>query len=118
MSEEQKEKIESGNGTFFESLRRNFKQIREDRAIAIAEDGELAFKRQVEDIEHNLKKMRRERDNMLDLSPDHAQSLKLASDFNAKEFAVNHIRLGIKIREEEIRLDIAKRAYLSLFGEA
>jgi len=43
-------------------------------------------------------------------------SLQLAVDFNAKEFTAKDIEIGIKIRNEEIRLEIAKKRYNYLFG--
>ena len=37
-------------GAFYGSLKRNNKQIRDDRALAIAEDTELVYKRKIEDL--------------------------------------------------------------------
>ena len=53
---------------------------------------------------------------MLDLSPDHALSLKLAEDFDAQEFTEKDISIGVQIRNEEIRLEIATKRYNYLFG--
>lgn len=111
-----KEETEKVSGAFIDSLKRNNKQIREDRAEAIGEDAQLVFRRKVEDLELNIKKMRRERENMLDMSPTHAQSLVLASDFNAEEYVQKDIDLGVKIRNAEITLEIAKERYIYLFG--
>jgi len=101
---------------FMDYLIRNNRQIREDRAAVIAEDTEITFRRTIEDIELKIKKLNRERDNMLDLSPDHAMSLKLAEKFNSAEFVEKDLRLGIAIRNEEIKLEIAKTRYNFLFG--
>jgi hypothetical protein len=103
-------------GAFFSSLKRNNKQIRDDRATAIAEDTDLVYKRKIEDLELSIKKMKREQDNMLDLSPTNAQSLILASDFDSTQYAEKDIDLGIKIRNTEITLEIAKKRYQYLFG--
>lgn len=105
----------SETGKFFESLKRNNAKIREDRALTISEDAELMFKRTVEDIESELKKKRRDRDNMLDLSPTHADSLVLASDFDAKAFVDKDLQLGVQIRQLEIKLEVAKNRYEELF---
>lgn len=110
---EENKKIE---GAFIASLKRNNKQIREDRAEAISENTQMMYRRQVEDLEMKLKQMKRERENMLDLSPTNAQSLVLASDFNAGQFVEKDIELGVKIRDIEITLDIAKKQYDYLFG--
>jgi hypothetical protein len=103
-------------GAFFQSLKRNNKQIRDDRALAIVEDAQLLYKREVEDLEVNINRMKRDQENMLDLSPETATSLKLASDFNANEYVSKDLELGVKIRNEEIKLDIAKKRFAYLFG--
>lgn len=103
-------------GAFMESLVRNNKKIRDDRAIAIGEAAQMIYKREVEDTELKIKQLKRERDAMLDLSPTTADSLVLASDFDAKKFVEKDIQLGVRIRELEIVLDIAKTRYAHLFG--
>lgn len=107
---------DNADGAFFNSLKRNNRQIRDDRATAIAEDTELVYKRKIEDLELCIKKMKREQDNMLDLSPTNTQSLILASDFDSAQYVEKDIDLGIKIRNTEITLEIAKKRYQYLFG--
>lgn len=109
---EEQEKV----GAFVESLKRNNKQIRNDRAQAISEDTEVLYKRSVEDLELSIKKMKREQENMLDLSPTNAQSLVLASDFDSADYVQKDIDLGVKIRNAEIKLGIAKKRNNYLFG--
>jgi UDP-3-O-acyl-N-acetylglucosamine deacetylase len=103
-------------GAFLTSLKRNNKQIRDDRATAIGDDTELLYKRSIEDLEVTIKRMVREQENMLDLSPTNSMSLTLASDFDAPAYVAKDIELGIKIREANIKLDIAKKRYSYLFG--
>jgi hypothetical protein len=103
-------------GAFINSLKRNNREIRDDRATAIAEDTQLVYKRKIEDLEISIKKMQREQENMLDLSPTSTQSLILASDFNCEEYVAKDIDLGIKIRNTEITLEIARQRYEYLFG--
>lgn len=108
--------LENGKGAFISSLKRNNKQIRNDRATAIAEDTQLLYRRQMEDLEVSLKRMRREQENMLDLSPTTAMSLVLASDFDSAEYVAKDVALGVKIRNEDIKMEIAKTRYEYLFG--
>jgi len=103
-------------GAFMESLVRNNKKIREDRAVAIGEAAQMLYKRQVEDLQLKIKQMKRERDAMMDLSPTTADSLVLASDFDAQKFVEKDIQIGTKIRELEIVLEIASARYKFLFG--
>lgn len=116
MTDEQKVNEQELGGAFVASLKRNNKQIRDDRAAAIAEDTELVYKRKIEDLELSIKKMKRDQENMLDLSPTNAQSLVLASDFDSNAYADKDVNLGLKIRNAEIELEIAKKRYAYLFG--
>jgi hypothetical protein len=113
--ENEKNEVENG-GAFFGSLKRNNKQIRDDRAIAIAEDTQLVYKRKIEDLNLSIKKMKREQENMLDLSPTNTQSLILASDFDSTIYTEKDIDVGVKIRNAEITLEIAQKRYNYLFG--
>lgn len=109
---------EEKTGAFLDSLVRNNKQIRADRAAAIGEDAQLLYKREVEDLDVAVKRMRREQEGMLDMSPENAMSLKLASDFDAKDYVAKDIELAVRIRNAEIKLDLAKTRYTYLFGTA
>jgi len=104
-------------GAFKESLVRNNRKIRDDRAQAISEDTELLYKRKVEDLELGLTRMKREQDNMLDLSPESAQSLVLASDFDANDYVTKDLALSVKMRNTVIELEIAKARFKNLFGK-
>lgn len=112
---EEKEGLETLKGAFVSSLVRNNKKIREDRALAIGEDAQMIYKREVEDLELKIKKLRREREAMLDLSPTDAQSLVLASDFDAKAFVDKDLQIGVDLRNLEIKLEIAQARYKHLF---
>ena len=103
-------------GAFQASLKRNNAKIRADRADAISEDTAIKYRRTIEDLELDIKKMRREQENMLDLSPAEATSLMLASDFNSDEYVSKDLELSVKIRNTTIRLELAKERYEYLFG--
>lgn len=108
---------EMKQGAFAASLKRNNRQIRDDRAQAIVEDTMLLFKRKIEDIQLGITRMQRERDNMLDLSPTNAQSLVLASEFDADGYVNKEVTLATKIRNEEILVELMKTRYTFLFEE-
>lgn len=107
--------VEKPVGAFIASLKRNNKQIREDRAEAIVEVAQIKYKRVIEDLDQEIKSLERERDNMIDLSPTNAQSLILASDFDAQKYIEKDVEIGVKIRSLEIKLEIAKKRYTKLF---
>jgi hypothetical protein len=114
--EDLKEQTDQLSGAFYSSLKRNNKQIRDDRALAIVEDTQMIYKRKIEDLETSVKRMKRELENMLDLSPTNTQSLILATDFKSIEFVDKDLKLGVEIRNTEIMLEIAKKRYDFLFG--
>jgi len=103
-------------GAFQVSLQRNNTKIRADRAAAISEDTEVLYKRTIEDLELSLKKMKREQENMLDLSPSDSTSLVLASDFDSTSYVDKDLSIAVKIRNETIKLEIAKERFDYLFG--
>lgn len=111
------EKDQKVEGAFISALTRNNSQIKKDRAETIGEDAEINYKRTIEDLELEIKKLKRDRESMLDLSGDSALSLKVATDFNAAQFTEKDIAIGINLRNLEIKLEIAQARYKYLFGE-
>ena len=107
---------ETTQGAFLESLVRNNKKIRQDRAEAIGEDAQIRYKREVEDLEIKIRQLNRERESMLDMSPENAMSLVLASDFDSKAFVEKDIAMGVEMRNLQIKLEIASERFAHLFG--
>lgn len=105
------------NGAFLESLKRNNKQIRDDRAEAILETTQMNYRRKLEDLELTLKNLRREQSNSLDLAPDSVGSLKPASSFDEKAFVENDIKLVADIHNTEILFNKASARFEYLFGK-
>lgn len=103
-------------GLFRGSLKRNNKQIRDDRADGISEDAQLAYQRKIQDMQMEQKRLVRKRNNMLDLSPTNADSLMLGEDFNSAKFIKDDIQIGVDLRNLEIQLEIATTRYVELFG--
>lgn len=107
--------VAKARGALGASLVRNNKTIREERGEVIFTDTERSYKRKIEDLEYDLEKLRRKRDNQLDLSPTNADSLIVASDFDTKQFIDNDLKLSIDIRNMEIAIEIGKQRYTYLF---
>lgn len=110
------ENLIDAQGAFMSSLTRNNKEIRKDRAVSIGEDAEMRYKRYIEDLEMDIKRLKRDQENMLDLSPQNTTSLKLASDFDANEFVTKDSEIALKIRNKTIEVNLAKGRYNYLFG--
>lgn len=107
--------VEQMPGVFAETLRRSNKKIKEDRAITIIESAEMIYKRTVEDINQQIKQLKRSRENKMDLSPTTAESLTLADNFDAPGFVSDDIKTSLQLRELEIKLKIAEERYAYLF---
>lgn len=106
------------DGAFVQSLKRNNKQVKQDRAQGIAEDTQMVYKRRIEDLELSIKRMRRKQTDMIDLSSDNALSTKPAQDFDPVLYVTEDVQLATQIRESEILLGIAKERYGFLFGDS
>ena len=109
--------VEEIKGALYQSLNRNNKEIKADRAEAIGEDLEMTYSRGVQDIARKLKRLSRERDAMFDLSPTNTQSLILASELHADDILAKDQNYSIQMRQVEIELDIAQKRYEYLFGK-
>ena len=108
---------EENTGAFVASLKRTNKSIKSDRAEAIGEDAQMAFRRSIEDMQMDAKRMVRAQSNMLDLSPDNSYSLMLGKDFDSAKFVEEDAKLGLEMRNLGIKLEIATARYTELFGE-
>lgn len=107
----------SVTGGFEDSLKRSNSKIKLDRALAITKSADLYYKRMVEDKIVELDAVITERENALDLSPTDVNTLIMASDFKAVEFAERDHKLSVKIRNLGIEVDVAKARYKQLFGK-
>ncbi len=116
MAVKAKTEVDEVKGALYQSLNRNNKQIKEDRAEVIGEDLEMEFNRSVHDAAKDLKRARRERENMYDLSPTNTTTLVLAEELDAPLILKRDTELSLRIRELEIIFDIRKERYKYLFG--
>lgn len=101
---------------FVESLQRNNDQIREDRARTIGADSELIYRRRVEDIELKIKRLEREQEGLIDISPLDRNSLTFA-DFHPEEFVQKDMELSFTIRNLNIQLEVSRKRFEYLFGK-
>lgn len=113
------EELENKQGVFKTDLMRTFKQLKESRAESVAEDVEIIYKRQIEDLCHQIRNYDRDRENLiLDLSPSSAFSGNVVpSDFKPVEFLSKDIEIGLNKRDAIIKLEIVIERYQYLFGE-
>lgn len=116
MTDETKEPEKTAGGAFVNSLRRNNKQIKDDRAATISEDAQMSYQRAIEDLIMDVKRMKRSRENMLDLSPENTFSLMLGKDFDGKKFVEADTKIAVDLRNAEIKLELMQKQFEYLFG--
>lgn len=106
------------HGVFKSDLMRTFKQLKESRAESVSEDVEIIYKREIEDLCHQIRNYDRDRENLiLDLSPSSAFSGNVVpSDFKPAEFLKKDVEIGLNKRDAIIRLGIVIERYEYLFG--
>ncbi|AZA47883.1 hypothetical protein EG346_06605 [Chryseobacterium carnipullorum] len=102
---------------FIQSLQRNNDQIREDRARTIGADSELIYRRRVEDIDLKIKRLEREQEGLIDISPLDRNSLTFA-DFQPEAFVQKDIEYSLTLRNLNIQLEVAVKRFEYLFGKA
>ncbi len=98
-------------------LRRNSK-IREERGVSIFKETERTYKRRVEDLQFKIDRLIDQQAALLDLSPDNAQSLILAKDFDPDNFFKVDNDFTMQIRTAKIELLEAQARYNRLFVNA
>lgn len=121
LQEEQHEETPTttvGNGALLDSMIRNNKQIKRDRAESINEDAETSYRRRIEDKKQELRRIQRAQQNMLDLSPTNTQTLLLAEDFKGEQFVDADLKFGIQIRNLKIEIEILSERYSFLFNKS
>ena len=114
---EELKKDEKIQGFLYQSLARTNAQIRAERGEAIAEDLEMSYKRAVEDLSLDLRRLERTRTNMFDFSPTNSQSLVMAKELESSDIKDKDLSISIDIRNTQIKLDIAIQRYEFLFGK-
>lgn len=110
-------KIELAPGAFATMLKRSNKQLREDRAENIVRNTKKQYRRRIEDMNDQIAQINEDRQNLLDINPGNTQTIINPSDFNTDEFIEKDIDYGVKLRNIQIKLEIALEQYRNLFGE-
>lgn len=104
-------------GAFVQQLLQNTKGIKETRARGIIEDATVSYERSVQDLERNIRRKQREREDLRDLHGDSALSVRPGKDFDADAFTEKDLALGFELHNLNVQLGIARKQYQELFGD-
>lgn len=104
-------------GALQQSLDRNSKTIRKDRAQTISDTARLRYRRAIEDKHLSLRECKSQQDALIDMSPDNTMSIIRVADFDAEEFVKANADLARKIYDLSIVIEVMTADYKRLFGE-
>lgn len=104
-------------GALQQSLDRNSKTIRADRAEQIADDTRLEYRRKIEDLQRDIKKLQRTNAALLDMSPDNTTSIISSKNFEPVDFVETRAQNSIEIYKKEKELEIVSKDFELLFGD-
>ena len=96
-------------------VKRDGNQLRDDRAKMIEEDAKTIFKRAIEDQETRLKRLKVERENLLDFGSPESQGIISASEFDSRKYVQKEINILTDIHFLEKVIDLSKERYATLF---
>ncbi len=102
-------------GKFGKLLMRSNTKLREDRGAQIVKATPPTHGRRIEDLQEILDNLKVDQDNMLDINPSNTQTIINPSDFESESFVDKDIEIGIKIRNIQIKLNVAQGRYNALF---
>lgn len=107
---------QNDQGEFGPMLKRNNKQLRDDRGEVIIAQTRKKYRRQIEDLYDELDQLNVDRANMMDINPSSTQTIINPSDFDSDRFVSGDIEIGLKKRNVEIKLEVALQGYTKMFG--
>lgn len=107
---------EQTTGLFEDSLKRNFKQIREDRASIMTRSSLSVYKGKIDKLYLDLDKLEIDRNNLLDFAGDSTTRIVSLEQFDADVFCSKDEEITLKMRELRIRIEELTQRYKALFG--
>jgi len=107
----------AGEGYIAESLTRDSGQIKRDRAESIAEDIKISYERAIQDLEIEVKKIKRKMKGTFDFSPNSTFSLVLADNVEGVDIVEKDMDNALAYRNKKVKLILAKKRYNHLFGK-
>ena len=105
-----------GEFSIKDSLTRNSKTIKQDRADEILESILITGKRKVEDLELQLTKLLRKKRSLVDLSPNTTFTIISVEEFEKIDLFERFCELNAEIRNKKIAINVARKSYNELSG--
>jgi len=103
-------------GELGRSLQRDTKAVKNARFLDLYENLEIQYGREIQDIQADLRSMKREQSGLFDFAPDNSFSL-VAKNVDAREIMKKDLELQERIRVKEIDLINAQARYDRLFTD-
>ena len=111
------EELQESAGIFGEMLNRNNKQIKQTRAKELLEDASEPYAQIINTKRKTLRRLTRNREASLDLSPDDTTTFMKVKDFDGESFATEDAKATVDIRNLTIEITELETRYMNLFGK-
>jgi hypothetical protein len=93
------------------------KNDRSDRAPATFKQAKLVYKREIKNLELSIRQLKREQEKIADHPLTDDQASEIASAIDSGAYVSKEVQLGVKIRDLETILKLAKKRFQFLFGD-
>ena len=88
-----------------------------ERATVASESAELLYKREMQNLEHLIRLLKRERNNMANRPLTDKQTSEITLAIDSGAYVSKEIEIGVKIRDLEKKLETARKRFQFLFAE-
>jgi len=102
-------------GTFASMLVRTNSKLRTDRGLIIVGATEKSYRRTIEDLQDEMDNLTIDQSSMMDINPGNTQTIINPTDFDHAGYVKRDLEMGIRIRNTQIKLEVAKERYEALF---
>jgi hypothetical protein len=93
------------------------KTDRSDRAPAAFKEAESVYRREIKNLELLIRQLKREQEKIAENPPTDDQASEIASAIDSGAYVSKEVKLGVKIRDLETMLKLAKKRFQFLFGD-
>lgn len=102
---------------FEQMLSRSGDRVLKDRAESVSKLATMAQTRLVQKLEEKSIELDMKKQELIDLSPDNRQTLKLGRDFNPEQWVEKYQSVSLDIVNNEVELKTAVATMYDLFTE-
>lgn len=103
-------------GLLGETLKRNTKEIREERGKTLYEDLSVEYEREIQDLEREIRRKESEQNRQFDFSPGTTISLSFAENFDPRTILKQDQEKSLDINNLRVKRNLLAKRSNTLFG--